>query len=435
MSSFRIQGGKRLRGEIQPQGAKNEALQILCATLLTPEPVTIHNVPDILDVNKLIELLGDLGCKVEKLDKQSYRFTAASVNTAHLETDSYRKKATALRGSVMLLGPILARFGKASIPKPGGDKIGRRRLDTHFLGFQSLGAKFTFDSPGNLFRIDASHLKGKYMLLDEASVTGTANIVLAAVLAKGTTTIYNAACEPYLQQLCLMLNRMGAKIGGIGSNLLTIEGVTALKGTEHTMLPDMIEIGSFIALAAMTQSEITIKGCRIDMLGLIPDTFRRLGIKMEFRGDDIHIPAQEHFEIESFIDGSIMTIADAPWPGFTPDLISVALVVATQAKGSVLIHQKMFESRLFFVDKLLEMGAQIILCDPHRASVIGIDRKYQLRGIKMASPDIRAGVALLIAALSATGESEISNAEQIDRGYQDIEARLRALGAEITRVP
>jgi UDP-N-acetylglucosamine 1-carboxyvinyltransferase len=435
MSSFRIQGGKRLQGEIIPQGAKNEALQILCATLLTAEPVTIHNVPDILDVNKLIVLLGDLGCKVEKLDKQSYRFTAASVNTAHLETDSYRKKAAALRGSVMLLGPILARFGKASIPKPGGDKIGRRRLDTHFLGFQSLGAKFTFDSPGNLFRIDASQLKGKYMLLDEASVTGTANIVLAAVLAKGTTTIYNAACEPYLQQLCLMLNRMGAKIGGIGSNLLTIEGVTQLKGTEHTLLPDMIEIGSFIALAALTQSEITIKGCRIDMLGLIPDTFRRLGIKMEFRGDDIYIPAQEHFEIESFIDGSIMTIADAPWPGFTPDLISVALVAATQAKGSVLIHQKMFESRLFFVDKLLEMGAQIILCDPHRASVIGIDRKYQLRGIKMASPDIRAGVALLIAALSATGESEISNAEQIDRGYQDIEARLKKLGAQIERIP
>lgn len=434
MSSFRIQGGKRLRGEIQPQGAKNEALQILCATLLTSEPVTIHNIPDILDVNKLIELLADLGCKVEKLDKQSYRFTASSVNTAHLETDSYRKKAAALRGSVMLLGPILARFGRANIPKPGGDKIGRRRLDTHFLGFQNLGAKFTFDSAGNLFQIDASQLKGKYMLLDEASVTGTANIVLAAVLAKGTTTIYNAACEPYLQQLCLMLNRMGANIGGIGSNLLTIEGVTQLKGTEHTLLPDMIEIGSFIALAAMTQSEITIKGCRIDMLGLIPDTFRRLGIKMEFKGDDIYIPAQDHFEIESFIDGSIMTISDAPWPGFTPDLISVALVVATQAKGSVLIHQKMFESRLFFVDKLLEMGAQIILCDPHRASVIGIDRKYSLRGIKMASPDIRAGVALLIAALSATGESEISNAEQIDRGYQDIEGRLKKLGALIERV-
>ncbi len=435
MSSFRIQGGKRLRGEIVPQGAKNEALQILCATLLTAEPVTINNVPDILDVNKLIELLADLGCKVEKLDKQSYRFTAATVNTSHLETESYRKKAAALRGSVMLLGPILARFGKASIPKPGGDKIGRRRLDTHFLGFQSLGAKFTFDSTGNLFRIDASQLKGKYMLLDEASVTGTANILLAAVLAKGTTTIYNAACEPYLQQLCQMLKRMGAKIEGIGSNLLTIEGVTQLKGTEHTLLPDMIEIGSFIGLAAMTQSEITIKGCRIDMLGVIPDTFRRLGIKMEFRGDDIYIPAQEHFEIESFIDGSIMTIADAPWPGFTPDLISVALVVATQAKGSVLIHQKMFESRLFFVDKLLDMGAQIILCDPHRASVIGIDRKYQLRGIKMASPDIRAGVALLIAALSANGESEISNVEQIDRGYQDIEGRLKKLGAQIERIP
>lgn len=434
MSSFRIQGGKRLKGEITPQGAKNEALQILCAALLTSEPVVIHNIPDIVDVNKLIELLGDLGCKVEKLDKGSYRFTASSINIQHLETESYRKKAAALRGSVMLLGPILARFGKASIPKPGGDKIGRRRLDTHFLGFQNLGAKFNFDSVGNLFHIDASELKGCYMLLDEASVTGTANILMAASLAKGTTTIYYAACEPYLQQLCHMLNRMGAKISGIGSNLLTIEGVTSLKGTEHTLLPDMIEIGSFIGLAAMTQSEITIKNCRIDMLGIIPDTFRKLGIKMEFRGDDIHIPAQEHIEIESFIDGSIQTISDAPWPGFTPDLISVALVVATQAKGTVLIHQKMFESRLFFVDKLIDMGAQIILCDPHRATVTGLDRKYPLRGIKMSSPDIRAGVALLIAALSAQGESEISNVEQIDRGYQDIEARLKKLGAAIERV-
>lgn len=434
MSSFRIQGGKRLRGEIIPQGAKNEALQIICAALLTAEPVTLHNIPDIVDVNKLIELLADLGCTVEKLGSGSYRITAREVNIKHLETDSYRKKAASLRGSVMLLGPILARYGKASIPKPGGDKIGRRRLDTHFLGFQNLGAKFNFDSTGNLFHIDASALQGSYMLLDEASVTGTANILMAAVLAKGTTTIYNAACEPYLQQLCHMLNRMGAKISGIGSNLLVIEGVTSLKGTEHTLLPDMIEIGSFIGLAAMTQSEITIKNCRIDMLGLIPETFRRLGIKMEYRGDDIHIPAQDHIEIESFIDGSILTIADAPWPGFTPDLISVALVVATQAKGSVLIHQKMFESRLFFVDKLIDMGAQIILCDPHRANIIGLDRKYPLRGIKMSSPDIRAGVALLIAALSASGISEISNIEQIDRGYQDIEGRLTRLGASIERV-
>lgn len=434
MSSFRIQGGKRLRGEIIPQGAKNEALQILCAVLLTPEPVTVHNIPDILDVNKLIELLADLGCSTEKLGPGSYRFTAKTINIQHLETEAYRKKAAALRGSVMLLGPILARYGKASIPKPGGDKIGRRRLDTHFLGFQNLGAKFSFHSTDNLFHIDASELKGAYMLLDEASVTGTANILMAAVLAKGTTTLYNAACEPYLQQLCHMLNRMGAKISGIGSNLLVVEGVKSLKGTEHTLLPDMIEIGSFIGLAAMTQSEITIKNCRIDMLGLIPETFRRLGIKMEFRGDDIHIPAQEHIEIESFIDGSILTIADSPWPGFTPDLISVALVVATQAKGSVLIHQKMFESRLFFVDKLIDMGAQIILCDPHRANVIGLDRKYPLRGIKMSSPDIRAGVALLIAALSASGESEISNVEQIDRGYQDIEGRLVRLGAQITRL-
>ncbi len=434
MSSFRIQGGKRLQGEIIPQGAKNEALQILCATLLTSDPVTVHNVPDIMDVNKLIELLGDLGSRVEKLERQTYRFTSPSVNIKHLETESYRKKAAALRGSVMLLGPILARYGKASIPKPGGDKIGRRRLDTHFMGFQNLGAKFNFDSHGNLFHIDASELKGNYMLLDEASVTGTANIVMAAVLAKGTTTIYYAACEPYLQQLCNMLNRMGAKISGIGSNLLTIEGVTTLKGTEHTLLPDMIEIGSFIGLAAMTQSAITIKNCRIDMLGIIPHTFRKLGIKMEFRGDDIYVPAQEHIELESFIDGSILTIADSPWPGFTPDLISVALVVATQAKGTVLIHQKMFESRLFFVDKLIDMGAQIILCDPHRASVTGLDRKYPLRGIKMSSPDIRAGVALLIAALSASGESEISNVEQIDRGYQDIEGRLKKLGAGIERV-
>lgn len=434
MSIFRIRGGKKLKGEIIPQGAKNEALQILSAVLLTAEPVTIHNVPNIVDVNKLIDLIGDLGAKVEKLGPESYRFTAATVNTEFLESENYRKKAAALRGSVMLLGPILARFGKASLPKPGGDKIGRRRLDTHFLGFQKLGAKFNFDAAEHLFYIDASELKGTYMLLDEASVTGTANIVMAAVLAKGTTTIYNAACEPYLQQLCLMLNRMGAKISGIGSNLLTIEGVTKLGGTEHRMLPDMIEIGSFIGLAAMTQSEITIKNCRIDMLGIIPEIFRRLGIKMEFRGDDIHIPSQEKYEIETFIDGSILTIADAPWPGFTPDLLSIVLVVATQAKGTVLIHQKMFESRLFFVDKLIDMGAQIILCDPHRATVIGLERRTSLRGIKMASPDIRAGVSLLIAALSANGVSEISNIDQIDRGYQNIDARLKALGADIERV-
>jgi UDP-N-acetylglucosamine 1-carboxyvinyltransferase len=430
---FKIKGGKKLKGEIVPQGAKNEALQIISAVLLTDQAVTIHNIPDIRDVNKLIELIADLGCIVEKLGKDSYRFKASSINTAFLETDEYRAKASALRGSVMLLGPILARFGKASLPKPGGDKIGRRRLDTHFLGFQKLGAKFNFDAAEHLFHIDASELKGCYMLLDEASVTGTANVLMAAVLAKGTTTIYNAACEPYLQQLCLMLNRMGAKITGIGSNLLVIEGVGKLNGTEHTLLPDMIEIGSFIGLAAMTQSEITIKNCRIDMLGIIPDIFKRLGIKIEFRGDDIYIPSQNTYEIESFIDGSILTIADAPWPGFTPDLLSIVLVVATQAKGTVLIHQKMFESRLFFVDKLIDMGAQIILCDPHRATVIGLDRKQQLRGIKMASPDIRAGVALLIAALSANGASEISNIDQIDRGYQNIDARLQQLGAEIER--
>ena len=434
MSSFRIKGGKRLKGEIIPQGAKNEALQVICTPLLTAEPVTLHNVPDILDVNKLIQLVGDLGCKVENLGKGSYRFTASNINISYLKTDAYRKKAATLRGSVMLLGPILARFGEANIPKPGGDKIGRRRLDTHFIGFQNLGAKFNFDPDQNLYNIDASHLKGCYMLLDEASVTGTANIIMAAVLAKGTTTLYNAACEPYLQQLCGMLVRMGARISGIGSNLVTIEGVEKLHGTEHTILPDMIEIGSFIGLAAMTQSEITIKKCRIDMLGIIPEIFRRLGVKMEFRGDDIYIPSQEHYEIENFIDGSILTVADAPWPGFTPDLLSIVLVVATQAKGTVLIHQKMFESRLFFVDKLIDMGAQIILCDPHRATVIGLDRKQLLRGIKMSSPDIRAGVALLIAALSAQGESEISNVEQIDRGYQDIEGRLKKLGAVIERV-
>lgn len=434
MSIFKIKGGKKLKGEIIPQGAKNEALQIVSAVLLTDQPVTINNIPNIRDVNKLIELVGDLGCKVEKLSKDSYRFTAATVNVNFLETDEYRSKAAALRGSVMLLGPILARFGKASLPKPGGDKIGRRRLDTHFLGFQKLGAKFNFDAAEHLFQIDASELRGCYMLLDEASVTGTANVLMAAVLAKGTTTIYNAACEPYLQQLCLMLNRMGAKISGVGSNLLTIEGVEKLGGTDHTLLPDMIEIGSFIGLAAMTQSEITIKNCRIDMLGMIPDIFKRLGIKMEFKGDDIYIPSQNMYELETFIDGSILTISDAPWPGFTPDLISIVLVVATQAKGTVLIHQKMFESRLFFTDKLIDMGAQIILCDPHRATVIGLERKQQLRGIKMSSPDIRAGVALLIAALSANGVSEISNIDQIDRGYQYIDERLKNLGADIERI-
>ncbi len=434
MSSFRIQGGQKLQGEITPQGAKNEALQVICATLLTSESVTISNIPNILDVNKLIELITDLGVDVEKLDGSTYRFTARSVNVEFLSTDAYKKKATALRGSIMLLGPILARYGKASIPKPGGDKIGRRRLDTHFLGFQNLGAKFNFNAAEHLFQIDASQLKGSYMLLDEASVTGTANIVMAAALAKGKTTIYNAACEPYVQQLCEMLNRMGAKITGVGSNLLSIEGVDKLAGTSHRLLPDMIEIGSFIGLAAMTQSAITVKNCRVDMLGLIPETFRRLGIKIEIKGDDIHIPAQNQYEIETFIDGSILNIADAPWPGLTPDLISVILVIATQANGTLLIHQKMFESRLFFVDKLIDMGAQIILCDPHRATVIGLNRKQPLRGINMSSPDIRAGVALLIAALSAQGESVISNIDQIDRGYQDIEGRLKKLGAKIERV-
>src|SRR6187431_3296277 len=433
MSVFKIKGGKKLKGEIIPQGAKNEALQIISAVLLSSEPVTIHNIPNIVDVNKLIELIGDLGCKVEKLGPESYRFTASHINMGFLESEAYRTKAAALRGSVMLLGPILARYGKASLPKPGGDKIGRRRLDTHFLGFQRLGAKFNFDAEEHLFHIDATELKGCYMLLDEASVTGTANIVMAAVLAKGTTTIYNAACEPYLQQLCLMLNRMGAKISGVGSNLLTIEGVTKLGGTEHRMLPDMIEIGSFIGLAAMTQSEITIKNCRIDMLGNILPVFEKLGIEMEYRGDDIFIPARDHFEIQRFIDGSLLTVADGPWPLFTPDLLSIVLVVATQAKGSVLIHQKMFESRLFFVDKLIEMGAQIILCDPHRAVVVGLERVNALRGIAMSSPDIRAGVALLIAALSAEGKSTIQNIEQIDRGYQHIDERLNNLGADITR--
>lgn len=434
MPSIQIKGGIRLKGEITPQGAKNEALQILCAVLLTAEPIVIHNIPDILDVNKLIELLQDMGVKVERLSPSSCRFEASDININYLESDDYRKKASSLRGSIMVLGPMLARFGKSKIPKPGGDKIGRRRLDTHFLGFEKLGAKFNFDSNDGFYHIDASNLQGCYMLLDEASVTGTANVLMAAVLAKGKTVIYNAACEPYIQQLCRMLNSMGARITGIGSNLLSIEGVEVLGGTEHTMLPDMIEIGSFIGLAAMTQSEITIKNARIDQLGMIPSVFQKLGIGMEFRGDDIFIPAQEHYEIETFIDGSIMTVADSPWPGFTPDLLSIVLVVATQAKGTVLIHQKMFESRLFFVDKLIEMGAQIILCDPHRATVIGLNRQTLLRGIRMTSPDIRAGVSMLIAALSAKGTSIIDNSEQIDRGYQQIDTRLRALGADIVRL-
>ena len=434
MTTFSVVGGKSLKGNITPQGAKNEALQILCATLLTPDPVIIHNVPDIRDVNKLIELLSELGVKVEKLMNDSWSFTATDINMDFLQTEAYEKKAASLRGSIMILGPLLARYGKAKIPKPGGDKIGRRRLDTHFLGFQKLGAELDFDYTQHLFKIDASKLTGAFMLLDEASVTGTANIVMAAVKAKGTTTIYNAACEPYVQQLCNLLNRMGAKISGIGSNLLTIDGVEELTGTEHTLLPDMIEVGSFIGLAALTKSEITIKNAGIAHLGIIPDAFAKLGIHMEFREDDIFIPKQESYEVDTFIDGSIMTISDAIWPGLTPDLLSVILVVATQAKGTVLIHQKMFESRLFFVDKLIDMGAQIILCDPHRATIIGLDRKFPLRGIKMTSPDIRAGVALLLAALSANGKSEILNVEQIDRGYQQIDTRLRILGADIQRI-
>ncbi len=434
MNAFEITGGIKLKGEITPQGAKNEALQILSAVLLTEQKVTISNIPDIKDVNKLIELLGDLGVLVERINKDTYTFEAKNINLNFFESETFKAKGGGLRGSIMIVGPLLARFGKAAIPKPGGDKIGRRRLDTHFIGFEKLGAKFVYDSKKAFFNVDATNLQGAYILLDEASVTGTANIVMAAVLAKGTTTIYNAACEPYLQQLCKMLNRMGAKISGIGSNLLTIEGVKVLGGTEHRMLPDMIEIGSFIGMAAMTESEITIKNVCYDELGVIPEVFKKLGIKLERRGDDIYVPSQKHYEIDTFIDGSILTIADSPWPGFTPDLLSIVLVVATQAKGNVLIHQKMFESRLFFVDKLIDMGAQIILCDPHRATVNGIDKKYKLRGISMTSPDIRAGVSLLIAALSAEGKSTIYNIEQIERGYQDIDTRLRALGAQIKRV-
>lgn len=434
MGTFEIKGGLRLSGEIQPQGAKNEALQILCSVLLTPEEVTIHNVPNILDVNKLIELLQGMGVEVHKLGETSYRFKAANVDINYLRSEEFRVKAASLRGSIMVVGPLLARFGKGYIPRPGGDKIGRRRLDTHFLGFQRLGAKFDFSIAQNYYAVEANNLTGCYMLLDEASVTGTANILMAAVMAKGITTIYNAACEPYVQQLCKLLNRMGAKISGIGSNLLTIEGVTELHGAEHTILPDMIEIGSFIGMAAMTHSEITIKNVSYEDLGIIPYSFERMGIELQRKGDDIRIPAHDIYEIESFIDGSILTIADAPWPGLTPDLLSVFLVVATQAKGSVLIHQKMFESRLFFVDKLIDMGAQIILCDPHRASVIGQAHRLKLRATTMTSPDIRAGVALLIAAMSAEGTSVIHNIEQIDRGYEKIDERLNKLGAQIRRV-
>ena len=434
MSSFEIKGGNRLSGEIIPQGAKNEALQIISAVLLTSEEVLVQNIPDIHDVNKLIELVQLLGTKVDRIGRNTCRFKADNVSPDKMMTDEFRKKAASLRGSVMILGPMLARFGKGCIPQPGGDKIGRRRLDTHMVGFLRLGAKIETDPSNKFTCLTAPKLKGAYMLLDEASVTGTANLVMAATMAEGKTTIFNAACEPYLVQLCNMLVRMGAKISGIGSNLLTINGVKSLKGTEHTMLPDMIEIGSFIGLAAMTESDITIRNVNFKALGIIPDVFRKLGIKIRVKGDDIHIAAQKHYEVETFMDGSIMTIADAPWPGFTPDLISVALVTAIQAKGSVLIHQKMFESRLFFVDKLIDMGAQIILCDPHRATVIGLDHKMPLRGIRMSSPDIRAGVSLLIAALSAHGTSIIDNIEQIDRGYQDIDGRLRALGAQINRI-
>lgn len=433
MSVFEIIGGKKLKGEIIPQGAKNEALQILCAVLLTPEKVVIQNIPDIVDVNKLIDLLRDLGVTIEKTGHEEYTFQADHVDVDYLNSAEFKKKGGSLRGSIMIVGPLLSRFGKGYIPKPGGDKIGRRRLDTHFIGFQNLGAKFIYDEANEFYKVEAKNLKGCYMLLDEASVTGTANILMAAVLAKGTTTIYNAACEPYIQQLCKMLNRMGAKITGIGSNLLVIDGVEYLGGTTHRMLPDMIEVGSFIGMAAMTQSEITIKDVKYDELGVIPSVFQRLGIKLERRGDDIYIPSQESYEIDTFIDGSILTISDAIWPGFTPDLLSIILVTATQAKGTALIHQKMFESRLFFVDKLIDMGAQIILCDPHRATVIGLNREHQLKGISMTSPDIRAGVSLLIAALSANGKSTIHNIEQIDRGYQNIDIRLQKLGAQIVR--
>ena len=433
MASFIIEGGHLLQGTITPQGAKNEALQVICATLLTEEEVIIRNIPDIRDVNNLIQLLQDIGVKVKRLSPNDYAFQANALNLNYLESDEFVQKCAALRGSVMMIGPLLARMGKAVITKPGGDKIGRRRLDTHFLGFEKLGAKFNRIENRNVYEITARQLKGSYMLLDEASVTGTANIIMAAVFAKGTTTIYNAACEPYIQQLCKMLNQMGAKINGVGSNLLTIEGVKNLHGTNHRILPDMIEVGSFIGMAAMCGDGIRIKDVALEHLGIIPDAFRKLGVKIKTEGDDLFIPRQKHYEIQSFIDGTIMTLADAPWPGLTPDLLSVLIVVATQARGSVLFHQKMFESRLFFVDKLIDMGAQIILCDPHRAVVVGHDRKITLRGGRMSSPDIRAGIALLIAAMSANGISRIDNIEQIDRGYEQIETRLNALGARITR--
>lgn len=434
LDAFEVIGGQPLSGAITPQGAKNEALQVLCATLLTDEPVVLSNLPNILDVNRLLELLRGLNIEVEQLSDDTYRLQAKEIDLDFFQSEAYRRNASRIRGSVMLIAPLLARYGKAFLPKPGGDKIGRRRLDAHFIGLQALGAQFNYEADKRQYFIEAERLRGTYLLMDEISVTGTANVVMAAVLAEGTTQIYNAACEPYVQQLCRMLVSMGAKIDGIGSNLLTIEGVDRLGGTEHRLLPDMIEIGSFIGLAAMTQSAITIKDARVDQLGIIPRMFERMGIHMEIQGDDIHIPQQDNYAIQTFIDGSIMTIYDAPWPGFTPDLMSIMLVIATQAKGSVLIHQKMFESRLFFVDKLIDMGAQIILCDPHRATVIGLGRKHQLRGIEMSSPDIRAGVALLIAALSAKGKSVIHNIHQIDRGYGDIDGRLRALGAKIQRV-
>ncbi|MGC6433010.1 MAG: UDP-N-acetylglucosamine 1-carboxyvinyltransferase [Crocinitomicaceae bacterium] len=434
MASFEIYGGKPLKGELVPQGAKNEALQVICAVLMTPQKVTISNIPDIVDVNKLISLLQTMGVKIEKVEKGTYIFQAKDIDLSYLESEDFKKRASSLRGSIMIVGPLLARFGKGYIPKPGGDKIGRRRLDTHFEGFVKLGAVFNYDAGDHFYSVDAKELKGTYIHLDEASVTGTANVLMAAAMAKGETVIYNAACEPYLQQLCKMLNAMGANISGIGSNLLTIQGVEEMSGCYHRILPDMIEIGSFIGLAAMTKSEITIKDVSWENLGIIPSIFQKLGIKLERRGEDIFVPAQDSYEIETFIDGSILTISDAPWPGFTPDLLSIILVVATQAKGSVLIHQKMFESRLFFVDKLIDMGAQIILCDPHRATVIGMNNDHPLRGISMTSPDIRAGVSLLIAALSAEGKSVIHNIEQIDRGYQDIEIRLNNLGADIRRI-
>jgi UDP-N-acetylglucosamine 1-carboxyvinyltransferase len=434
MASFKIRGGKKLSGEITPQGSKNEALQIISAVLLTPEKVLVHNIPDIIDVNKLIEILIDLGVKVEKLTRSSFSFQADEIDLNYLTSEIFKDKGGKLRGSIMIVGPLLARFGKAAIPRPGGDKIGRRRLDTHFIGFEKLGATFHYDDSNGFFEIKADALKGTFILLEEASVTGTANIVMAACLAQGKTEIYNAACEPYIQQLCQMINQMGGKISGLGSNLLVIEGVTSLSSCVHRVLPDMIEIGSWIGLAAMTQSELTIKDVSYDKLGIIPGTFKKLGIKLERNGDDIHVPSQQSYEIESFIDGSIMNISDSPWPGFTPDLLSIILVVATQAKGSVLIHQKMFESRLFFTDKLIDMGAKIILCDPHRATVIGLDRKSSLKPTVMTSPDIRAGISLLIAALSADGESIIHNIEQIDRGYEEIDSRLISIGADITRI-